>query len=170
MHKTTAIRGSLLIAAVTVAGTSTTLVAQTLIPLAAQSHPTPPDSSAGPDPQFLARIVPGALGGVAGAAVLGFAGYAIAGKCSGNADYCGYRSLALIIPGILVGGIVGSAAGAAAPRGRGLCTGGQRFRRALAGATLGGLAGFALMAGGGPLAFGFVVTDPIGSVVFMRRC
>jgi hypothetical protein len=159
-----------LIVAIVLAATATTLSAQVVVPIGVRNspdarltNPIPGSDQRDRAPDYLLRIVPAALGGFAGAAAFGFAATA-ASDCSGDC----YGDIALFISGALFGGILGSAAGAAAPRGRGLCTGVQRFGMGVGGAFLGALAGFPLGMVSGP--FGMFVTVPVGSVMFMRRC
>jgi hypothetical protein len=159
-------------ALIAIIATATTLSAQVAVPVGAQSSSSPhlsgpvPDSSYRVrDPKHLNRLVPAAFIGIASAVALGTATYAIA-DCSG--DDCYGAMFGLALPAALFGGIVGSAVGAAAPRGRGLCTGMQRFGMGLGGAFLGALAGLPLAYVSGP--FGMFVTVPTGSVLFMRRC
>lgn len=166
------LRGGLLTALSALGPLSTGLSAQALPPLTL-GHPAipPSDSSGGADPYYSARLGSAAIAGLLGAAAGGGAGYLIAGKCPRSyVDQCEFHGWTQIGIGLLVGGILGSAAGAAWPEGRRLCGRGQRFRRSLAGATLGALAGVGLSFAPLPFGFGIIGTIPVGSVMFMRRC
>jgi hypothetical protein len=159
-------------ALIAIIATTTALPAQVAVPVGVQISSSQSPASQLPenrypdrDPNQWTRIVPAALSGVASAAALGTAAYAMA-DCSGDSCFGAFFGLAL--PAAMFGGIVGSAAGAALPRGRGLCTGMQRFGMGLGGAFLGALAGLPLAYVSGP--FGMLATIPTGSVIFMRRC
>jgi hypothetical protein len=147
---------------------SAALSAQTASPVAF-SYSSTQDTKLESDPRISHRLVTGAIGGLAGAAILGTIGYQLGKDCHSSCldpDSPGFIETAF---GILVGGTIGSAIGAALPQGRGLCGGGQRFARTLAGASVGLATGIGL-AMVPPLGFGFVATIPIGSVLFMRKC
>lgn len=126
-----------------------------------------PDSIIDPDARVWQRFISATVVGAAGAVTLGAIGAQVGGRCRGSCT--DIEGVAETVFGILVGGTIGSAIGAAMPRGRGLCTGGDRLGRGLAGAGLGLLAGigFILVP---PLEPAFIVTIPVGSVLFMRKC
>lgn len=150
--------GPLLIAALAISGTSAPLSGQ---PTTAVSPNTTDSTSAnkpGVDPRFMIRVFPAVGMGAVGA----FAGglLSVGGRKSHDLD-------ALVI-GVLAGGTLGSALGAAALKGRGLCTENQRFWRGLAGATLGLAAGIALVRNERQV--GWLATIPFGSVMFMTPC
>jgi hypothetical protein len=131
----------------------------------------PPRDSIGPDPNYLSRAIPGFAVGALGAVAGGALGYALAGKCNKPyADQCEYHGFGEAIVGGFVGGIVGSALGAALPVGRAYCTRGQRFTKALGGATLGGAVAIGLLLVHAPLGFGVAATVPVGAAIAMRRC
>jgi hypothetical protein len=162
----------MVIVAALLAAPAVTLSAQMAVPLGVDNRSEPrlanqlPDSShLDRDPNYLRRVAPAAVVGIGSAIALGTVAYKIA-DCSGDSCYGAFFGVGL--PAALLGGIIGSAAGAAAPRGRGFCTGFQRFGMGVGGAFLGTLAGLPLAAVTGP--FGLFATVPIGSVVFMRRC
>lgn len=166
MDKRAAACGALFIAATVASATSATLFAQTLAPLA-YSQSVARDSSVDNDSRIAFRLVTAAVVGTAGAAALGRIGYEIGQDCAPSCgDMSGFVETAL---GVLAGATIGSAIGAALPRGRGLCHGGERFARTLGGASLGLVAGIGLMMVP-PLVHGFIVTIPVGSVLFMRKC
>jgi hypothetical protein len=163
---------SMIYVAALVAAATTTLSAQTPVPLGVDSRSevgldrqVPDSSHLDRDPNYLKRIAPAAVVGIGSAIALGAVAHELT-DCSGDSCYGAFFGVAL--PAALFGGIIGSAAGAAAPRGRGLCTGLQRFGMGVGGAFLGTLAGFPLAMATGP--FGMMATVPIGSVMFMRRC
>lgn len=166
MHKRPAAYAAFLIATVTMA-MSATLSAQTLAPLAF-SQSVARDSSVDNDSRIAFRLVTATVVGAASAAALGRIGYERDRNCPscGDPDSPGFVGAML---GVLAGGTIGSAIGAALPRGRGLCHGGERFARTLGGASLGLVAGIGLMMVPG-LEPGFMVTIPVGSVLFMRKC
>ena len=127
--------------------------------------------SVGPDPAYLSRAVPGFAFGIVGAVAGGALGYATAGKCGRPyADQCEYHGWGEIIVGGFLGGIVGTALGAALPPGRGYCTKGQRFIKGLGGATLGGVLTIGLLFVSAPLGLGVAATVPVGAAVAMRKC
>ncbi|MEX2109048.1 MAG: hypothetical protein WD802_00395 [Gemmatimonadaceae bacterium] len=167
MDKRAAGCGALSIAATVASVTSAPLSAQTLAPLA-YSQSVSRDSSVDNDSRIAFRLVTAAVVGAAGAAALGRIGYERDRNCPscGDPDSPGFVGAVL---GVLAGGTIGSAIGAALPRGRGLCHGGERFARTLGGATLGLAAGIGLFMVP-TLEGGFIVTIPVGSVLFMRRC
>ena len=127
----------------------------------------PPDSVADPDARLWQRYISATVVGAVGAVTLGTIAAQVGGRCNGGCS--DIEGLAETILGVFIGATVGSAIGAALPRGRGLCTGGGRFGRGMAGAGLGLLAGigFFLVP---PLEPAFIVTIPVGSVMFMRKC
>lgn len=116
----------------------------------------------GADPNFIVRIVPGIAMGLAGTFVGGLTGLIAPGCMCGN-DF-GIFPIA-----VLTGATLGTAIGAGAPKGRGLCSEGERFRRAFGGATLGLAAGVAFMRTE-KIPGAWAATIPLGSVVFMRKC
>jgi hypothetical protein len=163
---------SMLICATLVAAAATAISAQSLTPIGARS------SSAGEtltlvqssdraehDPNHARRLLPAALGGLGGAVGFGVLASGIVG-CPGSDCY---GAIAVVIPAAILGGILGSATGASAHAGRGLCTRAQRFGMGVGGALLGAVAGVGL-ALVPPLFLGMVATIPAGSVMFMRRC
>jgi len=130
-----------------------------------------PQDSVGPDPNYLARALPGFAVGVLGAVAGGALGYAVAGKCNKPyADQCEFHGFSEVIAGGFIGGVVGSAFGAAIPVGRGLCTQGERFAKGLGGATLGGVVAIGLLVVSAPLGLGVAATVPVGAAVAMRKC
>ena len=149
--------GHLLIAALVISATSAPLSAQPT----AVSPDTADSTSAnkpGVDPRFMIRVLPAVGMGAAGAFAGGLLGL-------GRVRSEGWAPLAV---GVLAGGTLGSAIGAAALKGRGLCTENRRFWRALAGATLGLAAGIAIVRNEHHV--GWLATIPLGSVMFMTRC
>ncbi len=69
----------------------------------------------------------------------------------------------------LVGGTLGSAVGAAAAKGRGVCTANVRFWRALAGGSLGLATGIAIVRNGHDHPV-WLATIPVGSVMSLMHC
>jgi len=164
----TALIRSAVSAAVILAAVSSTLPAQGLAPAGIRSFsgshvmsPAPDSGRVGFDPDHGKRVRRAYIGRFTGAVVLGGMWYmtAVAG-CGG--DDC-YGNFVMTIPVVFLGGIAGSVYGAAAPRGRGLCTGGQRFRKGVGGAFLGALVGAIVP----PM---MLVTIPTGSAMFMKDC
>jgi hypothetical protein len=149
---------------------ATALPAQSLpVPTSAALF-APAQDSVDRDARVLQRLVSATVVGAMGAVTLGAAirhgiGYRCSRYCT-DPDAPGFVETVL---GVLAGGTIGSAIGASLPHGRGLCTGGQRLGRGLAGASLGLVAGigFFMVPALEPA---FMVTIPVGSVMFMRRC
>lgn len=161
-------RHTMLIVATMLIAVPVELAAQAAMPIGVRSSsglhlatPLPDSNKVGRDPDYRKRVRPAVMGGLAGAVALGGIMYMAALGCEGG-DKCD-GSYIVIIPAALLGGIVGSAYGAAAPRGRGLCTPAQRFGMGMGGAFLGALAGI-------PVFPVLVATVPMGSVMFMRNC
>jgi hypothetical protein len=162
-----AAREFLVIVALAAIGISTSLPAQPLSPATSRSLiGFSVDSISNRDSQFRNRLVPAAIGGLAGAATLGFAGYWIAGGCTRKCDVFTWDE---VILGGFAGAILGSTLGAARPRGRELCTREQRLGMGLGGAFLGAVAalGLAQIPNSRPAV---IVTIPLGSVKFMGGC
>ena len=160
----------LMLVALALGANTALLPAQAVVPIGIQNSSEPrlttprqQSTQSDRDPKYLARVGPAAVVGLVGAMALGATASAVT-PCRGDC----YGQLAVVLTAGLFGGILGSAAGAAAPRGRGLCTGVQRFGMGVGGAFLGALAGLPLGTVSGP--FGLLVTVPVGSVMFMRRC
>jgi hypothetical protein len=148
------------IVAVAVISAPGPLFAQTLLRRTPNALFQPqPDSTFDRDAKVWQRFVSATVVGALGAVTLG-----TIGSQTGGPD-----NIAGVMLGVLAGGTIGSAIGAAAPRGRGRCGGSQRLSRALGGASLGLVAGigFLLVPPLEPL---FMVTIPVGSVMFMRKC
>jgi len=148
----------LLIAALAVSATSGTLTGQAPPAPSADTIETRSVGKRGVDPRFLLRIVPAAAMGAGG----GFLG----GLIGMGANNDGWGGLVI---GVLAGGTLGSAIGAAAPKGRGVCTPNARFWRALAGATLGLGTGIAIVRNA-PSHPAWLATIPIGSVMLLMEC
>ena len=145
------------------------------VPLSAQTLPpatsggrvsTSLDSISNRDSRYRNRLIHATVGGLAGAATLGYAGYWMAGGCTRKCDVFTWDE---VILGGFAGAIFGSTLGAARPTGRGLCTREQRIGMGLGGAFLGAVAalGLAQLPYSRP---GVIVTIPLGSVMFMRGC
>jgi len=156
------------IVALAAIGAPEALRAQSLVrPTTSALYLSPPDSVADPDARLGLRYVSATVVGAVGAVTLGTIAYQAGRRCSGGCS--DIEGLVETYLGVFIGATVGSAIGAALPRGRGLCTGSERFGRGMAGAGLGLLAGigFFLIP---PLQPAFIVTIPVGSVMFMRKC
>ncbi|HWL40472.1 MAG TPA: hypothetical protein VNO75_09555 [Gemmatimonadaceae bacterium] len=151
-----------LTAIVTTGAASTSLSAQESQLVGAQAPDTAAVNTATHDPRFLVRVLPAVGVGLAGTFLGGLVGL-MGGGC-----LCG-DGLGFISTTLLAGATIGSAVGAAAPKGRGICTDGQRFRRALAGATL-GLASTLAIARNDPDRIAVAATIPLGSVMLMTKC
>ncbi|MDQ3081493.1 MAG: hypothetical protein M3R07_04685 [Gemmatimonadota bacterium] len=110
-----------------------------------------------------------ALGGeIAGLVVGGMAGYALAGKC--QRYNCDYHGLPHLLTGSLIGGVMGTAAGASAAEGYNNCTRGHRFKRAIAGATIGTVVSVAALSVGGPGVPVAALSPPIVAALALKRC
>ena len=93
----------------------------------------------------ITRLALGLGGEFAGLVVggpIGYMVYVFRGRDARGSDYPGLAEFTL---GMIVGGVVGTATGAAFPRGRNICTGGRRMKLALLGSVIGGAAGLAIM-------------------------
>ena len=112
------------------------------------------------DPNYGKRLLPAIVGGFVGATTVGGMAVMAMSGCSGSTCY---GNIGIIISGALLGGIVGSAYGAALPEGRGMCTRSQRFGMGLGGSFLGALVGI-------PVPPIMLATIPMGSIRFMRKC
>ena len=150
----------LLIAAFAISATSAPLSAQAPNAVSPDTTDTASVEKPGVDPRFLLRVLP-AVG-------MGAAGAFLGGLVGGARGFSPDRPGALAI-GFLAGATLGSAIGAAAPKGRGLCTENQRFWRGLAGASV-GLAASLAIARSEPDRAIWLATIPVGSVMFMTRC
>jgi len=151
----------LLLAAFAIGGTSARLSAQASAAVSTDTTDTARLETGGVDPRFLVRVFPAVGMGAAGA-FLGGLGGLVAGYST--------ESLGVVVLGLIGGATLGSAMGAAAPKGRGLCTENQRFWRALAGATLGMAAGASIVWNEPERYPLFAATIPVGSVMFLTRC
>jgi hypothetical protein len=137
----------------------------------ARSYPeTGPTDSVENDPAYLSRAIPGFFVGAAGALAGGLLGLAVAGKCNETGDVCEFHGIGELVVGGVIGAIAGSALGASIPIGRALCAQGERFRKGLVGAALGGLVGIGLGAVSTPLGLSAVITVPVGAATEMRKC
>ena len=151
----------LLLAAFAIGGTSARLSAQAPAAVSTDTTDTARLETGDVDPRFLVRVFPAVGMGAAGA-FLGGLGGLVAGYST--------ESLGVVVLGLIAGATVGGAMGAAAPKGRGLCTENQRFWRALAGATL-GLAAGASVVWNEPERYPlFAATIPVGSVMLLTHC
>lgn len=172
MGTVTATQGSIarslvVIAALAILAPGAALPAQPLSsPTAAIFRMTSLDSSAGRDSRPMRRLYPAATVGLGSALALGFVGYLIAGPCTSK---CDILSMNHVVGGALIGEIFGSAYGAALPRGRGLCTRGERYGMGLGGAFIGALAAMGL-AQIPPGRIGILAVVPLGSVIFLKGC
>jgi hypothetical protein len=146
----------LLIAAFAISGMGAPLSGQTASSALPDTLGASSAEKRGVDPRFLIRVFPAAGIGAA----FGFLGGLVG---MGTDD--GWGGLAI---GVLAGGTLGSAIGAAWPQGRGLCTQNGRFWRALAGATLGLVTGVAIVREQRHVAWLGVI--PVGSLLFLTRC
>ena len=112
-----------------------------------------------------------ALGGeVAGLVVGGMAGYTVAGKCESERYSCEYHGILHLLTGSLIGGVMGTAAGASAAEGYNNCTRGHRFKRALAGTTIGTVVSVAALSMGGPGVPIAALSPPIVAALALKRC
>jgi hypothetical protein len=148
----------LLIAAFAISATSAPLSGQAAPAASPDTIGTSSAEKRGVDPRFLMRVFPAIAMGAAGAFVGGLIG-------TGGRNSDGWGAL---VTGVLAGGTLGSAIGAAWHQGRGLCTQNQRFWRALAGATLGLGIGVAIVRDEAHVAW--LGAIPVGSVLFLTRC
>lgn len=155
----------LLVATIALAGTGKELNAQAAFHVGIHTA----DTTSGrflpsPDRTFYLRAAPAIVVGGASAIAVAGGAYMMFGDCYN----CGITFQALMAVTAAVG-IVGTAAGASYFEGRGLCTRGERFRKSLAGTTI-GLATGLLLINAHPLQHSIFATVPIGSVMFLRRC
>lgn len=157
---------SVLSAAVILAAVSNSLTGQAPAPIGVRNSgeqlaaPSPDSINRERNPDYGMRLGPAVIGGLAGAVALGGAAALATAGCQG--DRC-YGNLIFVVAGAMLGNIVGSAYGAAAPTGRGRCTRTQRFGMGMGGAFLGALPGLLFP----PI---MLASAPMGSVMFMRNC
>ncbi|MDQ3081492.1 MAG: hypothetical protein M3R07_04680 [Gemmatimonadota bacterium] len=114
---------------------------------AARPHVSATDSIVARDMRGLhvTRTVVGLAGEFVGFAIGGTVGYMVyefRGRGFSGGDDPG---LAEIVLGMMVGGVIGTATGAAFPKGHNDCTPGRRFKLALFGAVVGGAAGIVIL-------------------------
>lgn len=118
------------------------------------------------DPGYPLRIIPGALVGAGAGMGTGM----IAVIALGCFEEC-YGEEGFVVAAAVVGHVLGSALGASYAVGRERCEDGQRFARALRGASLGMLAGLGLMlVPVKPVQSSIVLTIPIGAALYVREC
>jgi hypothetical protein len=164
----TALSASLIaIVALAASATPGAVCAQTLLRPAPSALVRPASDSVAPDAKLWQRYISATVVGAVGAVTLGTIVYHAASRCRASCSDIEGLFETLLAGG--VGATVGSAIGAAMPRGRGLCTGSERFGKGLGGATLGLVAGIGFMMIP-PLEPAFIVTIPVGSILFMRNC
>jgi hypothetical protein len=112
------------------------------------------------------RVFPGTLVGAAAGMGAGM----IAGVALGCFEEC-YGEEGFVVAAAVVGHVLGSALGGSYALGRDRCSDGERFARALRGASIGMLAGLGLMLiPVRSVKYGIILTIPIGATYFVREC
>lgn len=119
----------------------------------------------------LERTFLGLGGEFAGLFAGGALGYALAGDCNSQREFCEWHGFGELLIGSLIGGVVGTAAGSSIAQGFGNCTRGRRFKRALVGATIGAFIGVpTLTVGEAGTTVIAALSAPAAAAYALKRC
>jgi len=118
------------------------------------------------------RTLLGVGGELAGVFAGGTLGYALAGDCNSQREFCEWHGFVELLIGSVIGGVAGSAVGAAIPHGFGACSRGRRVKRAAVGSVVGAAIAFATVAVElETLALPvLVLAPPITAAYALKRC
>ncbi len=118
------------------------------------------------------RTLLGVGGELAGVFAGGTLGYALAGDCDSLREFCEWHGFVEWMIGSAIGGVAGSAAGAAIPQGFGACSRGRRFKRAAVGSVIGAAIAFATMAAEleSVTLAAFVLAPSMSAAYALKRC